>query len=152
MNRIIRQFDKQFELLEGKRSRGWDRIYVAVDIHETMMIPTWTPTLSTEFYEHALDALRLISEDPDVCLILWSCSLKEVNEQYQKLLLGLGVNFHYINENPECKSTSYADFESKLYFSVGLDDKFGFIPEEDWFEIREYFRDRQLARNKKKIK
>lgn len=38
-NRIVRQFDKSFKLLENKREKGWDKIYVGVDIHETTMIP-----------------------------------------------------------------------------------------------------------------
>ena len=146
MNRIV----QQFELLKEKRKKGWTKIYVAVDLHETVVLPTWTTGLSTTFYEHAEVVLRLLTEDPEVCLIMWSCSLPEVNREYSEFFRGKGINFDYINENPECGSTPYADFESKLYFSVGIDDKFGFVPEEDWLEIRELFRDRQLQRYKNK--
>lgn len=84
-----------------------------------------------------------MSSDPEVCLILWSCSLPEINKYYFELFQGLGVKFAYINENPECINTDYADFNSKMYFSVGLDDKFGFIPEEDWKPIYKYFKNRK---------
>ena len=32
-NRIVRTFVKQFQVLEKKRSKGWDRIYIGIDIH-----------------------------------------------------------------------------------------------------------------------
>jgi hypothetical protein len=135
-NRIVNQFIKQFAL---QKKKGHEKIFVGVDIHETCMKPTWSTELSSEFYDCALDALRLMSMHKDVCLILWSCSLPELNKVYHKMFLNHGVIFNYINENPECRSTEYADFETKLYFSVGLDDKFGFVPEEDWPAIKEYF-------------
>lgn len=134
-NRMVKQFKKQFELFESK---GWNRIYVAVDIYETTMNPTWSKEMSSEFYEHCREVLRMLSDDPKICLILWSCSLPDLNKVYHKMFLDEGINFDYINENPECKSTDYADFESKLYFSIGLDDKFGFDPHTDWFFIRKY--------------
>jgi hypothetical protein len=137
MNRIVNQFIKAFKVAI---ERKWDRIYVAIDIHETTLEPTWSEEMSATYYEHAKEALQLMSEHKMVCLILWSCGKPNLNKEYLEFFKKDGINFDYTNENPECKSTKYADFDSKLYFSVGLDDKFGFIPEEDWKEILEYFK------------
>lgn len=137
MNRIVKQFEKAFRVA---KERNFDKIYVGVDIHETCLKPTWSTTLSTEFYEHAKEALQLISNHPNVIMILWSCSLTEHNDKYHNFFKDHGIKFHYINQNPECKSTEFADFESKLYFNVGLDDKFGFDPDEDWKHLIEYFK------------
>ena len=48
-----------------------------------------------------------------------------------------GIHFDYANENPEVGNTSFQDFEVKLYFNVGIDDKFGFEPEADWIKVIE---------------
>lgn len=32
---------------------------------------------------------------------------------------------------------AFQDFSEKLYFNVGIDDKFGFDPETDWTEVIE---------------
>lgn len=65
--------------------------------------------------------------------------MPELNKLYFNFFQENGINFDYINENPEVNSTEYADFDTKLYFNVGLDDKFGFDVEEDWKEIHTYF-------------
>ena len=136
MNRIINVFDKAYRV---SKERNFNRIFVGVDIHETILKPTWSRTLSTEYYENAKEALQLLSEREEICLILWSCSLVEDNQAYYEFFKKDGINFDYINSNPECPSTHFANFDLKLYFSIGLDDKFGFIPEEDWLAIKEYY-------------
>lgn len=147
MNGIVKAFVKAFETAKKK---NWDKIYVAVDLHETVMLPTWSTTLSSEYYPYAKETLQLMSKNPNICLILWSCSLLEVNKQYKEIFAKDGINFDYINENPECKSTSYADFETKLYFSVGLDDKFGFNEFKDWKKLLKYFNSLDENNNVKK--
>jgi hypothetical protein len=135
MNRIVKAFIKAFKTAERK---GWDRLYISVDLHETTLLPTWQKEISTEYYPFAKDTLKMLSERTDICLILWSCSLPEINKEYFEFFKQDGINFDYINENPECPSTDYADFDTKLYFSVGLDDKFGFDPEKDWEALYNY--------------
>lgn len=136
MNRIVNQFKISFKLLKEK---SWDKIYVAIDIHETCLKPTWSSKSSTEFYKNALETLQMMSNHPQICLIMWSCSTDKVIHEYLKFFAKNGINFHYANENPECPSTEWANFESKLYFNVGLDDKFGFIPRLDWKPLKRYF-------------
>lgn len=144
MNRIVKTFIKAFETAKVKK---WDKIYVGVDIHETCLKPTWSTTLSSEYYEYAKEALQLMTENEMVCLILWSCSLPDLNKQYCDNFTAHDIKFDYINENPECPSTHYANFDLKLYFSVGLDDKFGFIPEEDWQHVYEFFYKQKLLKD-----
>ena len=50
---------------------------------------------------------------------------------------GDGIHFDYINENPEVGNSSFQDFSVKLYFNVGIDDKFGFDPGTDWVKVIE---------------
>jgi hypothetical protein len=138
MNRIVNTFEKAFQTAKKK---NWDKIYIAVDLHETALLPTWQKEISTEYYPYAKESLKLMSGMNDICMILWSCSLPHINKEYFDFFKNDGINFDYINENPECKSTDYADFETKLYFSVGLDDKFGFDPNKDWEEIYYYLVD-----------
>lgn len=140
MNRMVQQFEKSFKVAH---ERGWNKIYVGLDIHETVMEPTWSKDLSTKFYDNSLETLKLMSDDENVCIILWSSSLDESNEFYKNILAENGVNVNYVMHNPECPSTDYANFDKKMYFNVGLDDKFGFIPNEDWPELYSYFLDKK---------
>ena len=98
MNRIVKTFNKAFETAKRK---NWDRIYVAVDLHETCLKPTWQKEISTEYYPFAKEVLLMLSERTDMCLILWSCSLAEINKEYYDFFKKDGINFDYINENPD---------------------------------------------------
>lgn len=140
MNRMVKALNKAFETAKRK---NWDRVYIGCDIHETILRPTWSKELSTEYYPYAKEVMQLLSSREDVCLILWSCSILETNKKYHEFFKEDNITFDYINENP-MPSTEYADFETKLYFSLGFDDKFGFEPEEDWLELYNY-----LAQKKK---
>ena len=57
--------------------------------------------------------------------------------EYRALFAEEGIHFDYANENPEVGNTSFQNFEVKLYFNVGIDDKFGFEPETDWVKVIE---------------
>lgn len=146
MNKLVKQFQKAFAMMERKREIGWDKIYIGVDIHETVVKPTWTANIDKEFYEYAKETLQLMSNDKEICLILWSCSRPELNKQYSEFFQENGITFDYINENPEVTSTVYADFDTKLYFNVGLDDKFGFDVDEDWEAIYIFLNTRFMQR------
>ena len=54
---ILKAFIKAFE---KKEERGWDKIYVFVDVHETVLYPTYELNGEKRFYPHALDTLREI--------------------------------------------------------------------------------------------
>lgn len=131
---IINLFEKAFKVMQ---SRNWEKIYVAVDIHETIVEPTWTTELSFNYYPFAKEALNLLSQRKDVYLIQWSSSNPFNNLAYHRQFAEHGINFDSINCNKDVASTDYADFDSKLYINVGLDDKFGFEPK-DWKELYYY--------------
>lgn len=131
---ITNLFEKAFKVM---KARNWEKIYVVVDIHETMVEPTWTIDRSYDYYPFAQKALQLLSKRKDVYLIQWSSSNSENNQEYFKQFTKDGILFDSINCNKEVCSTDYADFDSKLYMNVGLDDKFGFEPK-DWKELYYY--------------
>lgn len=136
MSSIIKQIDKAFKL---KEERNWDKIYFVFDIHETIIYPSHSTQETFRFYPNALSALKLISLRKDIVMILWSCSPVEKLNTYVEFFKNLGVNFDYINENPEVLNSDFANFGSKFYWNVGFDDKFGFDAEIEWTEVLEYF-------------
>lgn len=134
MLRIDSLFEKALFIKEKK---GWEKIYVAVDIHDTMMPSTYSVERPTTYYPYALECLKILSEMTDVCLILWTCSNDENNIEYMKKFTADGIKFQYLNENPECPSTDYACFDKKMYLNVILDDKAGF-EQRDWKVLHRY--------------
>ena len=117
-NRIVKQLDKSFRVLEAKRVRGWDRIYIAVDVHETILEPTWSDVKSHKFYNNSVKALRMLSDRKDVVLILWTCSNTQNALDYQTLLKEQGIEFTYINKNPEVDDKHYANYQQKFYANL----------------------------------
>lgn len=114
-------------------SKNWDKVYVAVDVHETILESDYTSDSKTfKYYPNALDALKMLSDDPFYELILWTSCTDERGEEYIKDFEKYGIDFEYFNANPEVPNTAYADFSRKFYFNILLDDKAGFNPTEDW--------------------
>lgn len=52
----------------------------------------------------------------------------------------MGIVFDYFNENPEADSNEYYCQSNKIYFNIGIDDRFGFEPEEDWKKIIDFLK------------
>ena len=129
---IIKSFENAFKRAEEK---NWDYIYILVDIHGTIFKPSYYNKEKYEFYPYAQLVLQLFSSIDNIKLILWSSSYEKDIEKYNKKLKENFINFNYINENPEVENTDIQYFDKKLYFNVGLDDKFGFDPETDWKEL-----------------
>lgn len=134
-NRMVLKF---IDALEKVKRGKWDKIYVGIDIHETCMEPTWSEELSTVYYPYAKECLQILSNNKLFCPILWTSSLPDGIEKYLTTFEKDGIHFEYVNKNPECEDTLYADFKAKLYFAIGLDDKFGFLPNHDWKPIFDF--------------
>lgn len=117
--------------------KGYDCIYVFVDIHGTVVKPNYSTTeLPTEFYYNAKGALQALSKRPDVRLIMYTCSHYEDLVKYQNFFSANGIKFDYINENPECVTgTGYGNYDKKPFYNILLDDRAGFEPETDWDEL-----------------
>lgn len=123
--------------LQLKKKRGWDKIFFAIDLHDTITWSSYTKNEAAEkeFFPYAIDALQVLSERKDVVLILYTSSYSEYLKDYLDTFTQNGIYFKYLNENPECPSTDIGDFSKKFYFNVLLDDKAGFNPILDWKKI-----------------
>ena len=126
---LKKAFDAAFTRM---REKNWEKIYVAVDIHDTILRACYDDEEMYDYFPFAKDALRMISLRKDICLILWSSCHREKLMEYASHFLDDGIRFDYINENPEVDNTHLQNFDEKLYMNVGLDDKFGFDAETDW--------------------
>lgn len=115
-----------------KLENNWDKIYVLVDLHDTILKGQYHGEEKWEWYPHALKALHELSFRHDICLILWTSTHKEKIDMYLSKMAIHGVHFDYVNCNPEVKATDILDPSEKIYFNVGIDDRFGFDPEHDW--------------------
>jgi hypothetical protein len=113
--------------------KGWRKTYWAIDIHGTILKPTYEKgVLSTEFYPIAKEVLQTLTKDPKVSLILYTCSYPEEISDYLRFFRSHGIRFNYVNENPEINEGAYGYYDRKFYYNVLLDDKAGFDPERDW--------------------
>ena len=133
---IIKAFEQAFK---RSKEKNWDYIYVLVDIHGTIFKPSYYDIEKYEYYPCAKATLQLLTAIPNIKLILWTSSYTNVINQYLHVMEKDYIRFDYINCNDEVKDTDIQYFGDKLYFNVGLDDKFGFDPEKDWEEILDYF-------------
>lgn len=135
-NRMVKTFQKAFSNMKNKE---WDKIFVVVDIHETILEPNYAG-ISDEFYPWSMGVLQHLSDRDDICLIMWTCSTKEDREIYDKFFKEHDIVFDHINENPEvADQATWGDFVTKMYANVVLDDKAGFLHDEDWFALHNYF-------------
>lgn len=133
---IIRAIEKAFEVMKRK---GYDKLYFYFDIHETILYPDYNNTDPIKFYPYAKEVLQYLSKRSDIVLGLYTCSYPEEIERYQKVFRMNEINFKYVNNNPEAANTYFGCFDHKHYTNVLFDDKAGFYPEDEWFEVWEYF-------------
>lgn len=141
-----------FQLFEDiwvkKEEKNWDYVYIMVDLHGVILKPNYHSETNFEFVsEYAEQCLSYLSNQEDVKLILWTSSFESEIKNVLVWLKKYGISFAFVNENPLEKNTEYADFSKKLYFSIGLDDKFGFEPN-DWREINRWITFRELSKLK----
>lgn len=113
--------------------REWDKIYVAVDWHDTICRSNYDQNGAFDFIDGAIEGLKALSDCKETNLILYTSSFSHVVDQF--LLIcerDHGIKFDAFNENPEVPNTEYGDFRDKFFFDILLDDKAGFDPETDW--------------------
>lgn len=134
---IIKAIEKAYQKAE---SRNWNRIYFAIDMHDTILKSTYDSCKYEFVNESAKHAMRMLSERPEVVIIIWSSTyVYDFHTKINAFLESEGIVFDFINENPLEHSNSYADFGQKFYFSVLLDDKAGFDPDVDWDRIIQFY-------------
>ena len=124
------------------KKQGWDKTYWLFDLHDTLIVSHYNSESVQEFFPYALESLQLLSKQADICLILFTSSHPQKVAQYLEKFRSLGVNFSYVNENPEAPNSQYANFDRKFYFNVMFDDKAGFHPLKDWKLVYEFLQHR----------
>lgn len=120
-----------------KKEKKYDKIYILVDVHNTIFVPSFHNEEKYEWFPFAKETLKFMSDRGDICLILWTSSHSESIEKYIDVMSKEGITFDYVNENPEVENDDLCSFDKKLYFNVGIDDKFGFDASNDWLKIME---------------
>ena len=130
---IVRTIHNQIEVA---KSRKWDRIYWAIDLHGTLIKPNYRDDeLPTEYYPNAVEVMRMLTARQDSALIMYTCSWPKEIAQYVDKFGQDGIVFDHVNTNPEVKSEGYGHYENKPYFNILLDDKAGFNPDLHWTDI-----------------
>lgn len=119
--------------LQQKRERLWDKIYVLVDAHGTLIKPYHN---CIEFYPIAPEVMMWFNNRRDFSTILWTSSHPNEIAAITAMAGKIGFGFNFINENPREANSERACFERKFYFNILLDDKAGFEPETDWELIK----------------
>jgi hypothetical protein len=133
---IEKSFDRAFERM---RQRNWEKIYVLVDIHDTIFEACYHNKEEHKWYPFAKEALELMSYASNISLILWTSSYRDAIESvYGETFRKNHIKFDYININPETKNNDLSCFDEKTYFNVGIDDKFGFDADTDWKVVYDY--------------
>jgi hypothetical protein len=123
-------------------AKNYDKVYIAVDLHDTIIPANYKNGVFEAPYPSAVKALNFLSSCSDVVLILYTSSYKKNLEGLWDVFEGLGIKFQYFNANPECEDTETGDFSSKFFFSLIFDDKGGFDPETDWDIVLNKFKGR----------
>jgi hypothetical protein len=130
---------KSFEhALNKMRERNWEKIYVLVDIHDTIFEGCYENTEEYKWFPYAKETLEIMSNAQNICLILWTSTYNENIIKYLDFFKKNHINFNFVNKNVETENTSIGCFDEKTYFNVGIDDKFGFDGETDWKIIYDY--------------
>ena len=132
---IEKSFDNAFKRMV---ERKWDKIYVLVDIHDTIFKACYHEKENHKWYPFSKEALQVMSYSRNISLILWTSSHKESINEYLEYFKANGVSFDMVNSNSETKNNELSCFDEKTYFNVGIDDKFGFDAETDWEVVYNY--------------
>jgi hypothetical protein len=132
---IENSFDRAFKRM---KDRNWEKIYVLVDIHDTVFEACYHEKEEYKWYPFAKETLEIMSHAQQISLILWTSTYENVINDYVEYFKDNGIRFDYINRNTETENTSLSCFDEKTYFNVGIDDKFGFEAETDWEIIYNY--------------
>ena len=132
---ISKSFDIAFQKM---KERKWDKIYVLVDIHDTILEACYHNKEEHKWFPYAKETLEIMSHAQNISLILWSSTHPSILEEYVAFFKENGIKFNFVNKNTDEANTSLSCFDDKTYFNVGIDDKFGFEAEKDWKEIYDY--------------
>ncbi len=144
---ILKWIKMMFAHAEEKQ---WFETYWAIDIHGTISKPDFRKTVKEiEYYPYAKEVLQLLSKRKDIVLIMSTSSYPDEITVYDKTFKEDGIEFKYINENPEISSDkgSFGYYKDKYYFNSSFEDKSGFNPNRDWKFLYDYFKNTKYIPN-----
>lgn len=124
-------------VLENREKNGYEYIYFLIDVHNTILIPSFDNEETFQYYNNAKEALQMLSNCKFIKMIMWTSSYPEKIRMYLNHFKENGINFDYANENPLMSNSSFGCFDTKFFYDIGIDDKFGFEAEKDWSLIIE---------------
>lgn len=128
------------KLFKEKDRNGYKTIYVMVDIHNTILVPSFNKKETFEYFPYSKDTLKILSDMEDIKLIMWTSCYDDKIDMYLNHFKENGIIFDYVNENGEYPNLSFACFDKKFYYDIGIDDKFGFDAENDWELLYNFFK------------
>lgn len=118
------------------KEKNWDYVVFLVDIHDTIFKGTYSNVENFEYIGKAKEALQLMSAREDIKIILWSSTYSK--NKYILQLYKDNINIDAFNRNiQDIQNTDIACFNEKPFFSIGIDNAFGFEAENDWEEVIE---------------
>lgn len=130
------------------KEKNWYETYWAFDIHGTVSIPDYRKGIKKDlsdrseivYYPFAKETLQLFTKRDDIIMIMFTSSYPPELEYYVKKFKKDGIEFKYINENPEVSDSkgAFGYYEKKMYFNVLFEDKAGFNPLTDWKHVYDY--------------
>lgn len=107
---IVRSFETAFKRMKEK---GWDKIYILVDIHDTVFEATYSKDEYYRWFPYAKEALHLMSINPRISLILWSSSYTDAIEKYIDTFEKSKIHFDMVNVNKETEDNELSCFAQK---------------------------------------
>lgn len=130
------------KMFEHAYKRKWYETYWFFDLHGVISKPDYRKVVKEIiYYPFAKETLQYISQNrKDIVMILYTSSYPDEINTYLEILENDGINFKYVNENPEISDSkgSFGYYYNKPYYNVLFEDKAGFDPESDWKPIYEY--------------
>lgn len=127
------------KLFKEREDKGYATIYIMVDVHNTILKPTFECGETFEYFPFAKETLQMLSAMEGVKLIMWTSSYQDKIQMYLEHFKENGIVFSYVNENREYENLTFACFDTKFYYDIGIDDKFGFDAEHDWKKLYIFF-------------
>jgi hypothetical protein len=140
---LVKSLKDAYQKME---ERGWDTIYWAIDLHGVCLKSNYEQGGYSWINEKAIEALQLIASRPESKILLWSSVYPDEMLPILDFFYDHGVRAYGFNANLHESNNKVSCFDQKFYFSILLDDKAGFDPEEDWDVIIEFLKGRQNVR------
>ena len=137
---IIKSIERAYSLLQ---ERNRNTIYWAIDLHGTCIKSNYVSREYEWINEDAKKCLQLISNLSESKIIFWTSRYEsEWWNNIEPWFRENTINNFSFNSNSAVQNTKTGCFDTKFYFSIGIDDKFGFDPDTDWKLIYEYLKNK----------